>query len=92
MFTFNLGITYWNNGFFNAGVVASAQLGLNGQALAIILPNGFVINSSINRTANKNASVRTGATQDLAQYFQANYAVGVVIKFDVINPNTIQLL
>jgi hypothetical protein len=92
MFTFNLRITYWNNGFFNVGVVASALLGLNGQALAIIFPNGFVINSSINRTANNNGSVRTGATQDLAQYFQANYAVGVVINFEVINPNTIQLL
>ena len=92
MFDFILSEWYRNRGFFNTGVEASEQLGLHGEALNIILPDNNIIITRIDRISNQDDSVRTGPRVALANYFQANYQVGVIIQYLIVNPNQIQIL
>jgi hypothetical protein len=87
-----LGPTYYNQKYLNIGVVASNYLGNHNEALKIILLDGQIILSTINRTINKNGSVRFYGGIAWHQFIQDNYNLNNTINFVVTNPNTITIL
>ncbi|WP_396177597.1 hypothetical protein [Flavobacterium sp.] len=87
-----IGTTYYNQNYLNVGVAASNNLGNHNEPLQIILPNGQIIHSTINRTINKNGYVRFYGGVEWNQFIQANYNLHQVISFQVNNPNTISIL
>ena len=87
-----LGTTYYNKNYFNVGFQASLHLGNHNEPLQIILPNGQIIHSTINRTINRNGSVRFYGGAEWNQFIQANYNLGLVITFQVTNANTITII
>ena len=86
-----LGKTYYNKGYFNVGIAASNNLAENG---GITLVSKYQQNLSfvINRTANRNRSVRIYGGKELIDFFQNNYKLFDVLKFQVVNPNQIKIL
>lgn len=93
-FTIKLGQTYYNHGFINPGVVASQHLGAHGDPVLIEFSDGTLsIQSSINRTANQNGSVRIiGNNGAIASWFQANFKLDDTVYAEVTDRNTIRLL
>ncbi len=91
-FSVLLGITYYNGGFFNVNVIASQILGEHGQNLKLIFRNQGEIIVKINRTANKNHSVRLYGGKILREFIQRNYQLFDLMKCKIINPNEIQIL
>lgn len=87
-----IGIAYWNQNYFNVGVLASGHLGNHGETLKIILLNGQIIQSTINRTTNDNGSVRFYGGIEWHQFIQDNYNLNDLITFQVTNPNTITII
>ena len=83
---------YYYQNYFNVGVAASNHLGNHNEPLQIILPNGEIIHSTINRTINRNGSVRFYGGAEWNQFIQANYNLGLVITFQVTNANTITII
>lgn len=86
-----LGITYFNKGYFNLGVVASHIIDNHGKPLKLILMNQGEILININRTANKNQSVRLYGGKPLINFIQTNFHLNEEMYFEVINPNTIRI-
>ena len=86
-----LGITYYENNYFNVGVEASNNLGGHGENLSIILPNGLMIESSINRIIN-NGYVRFYGGAQWHQFIQENYNLYDTITFRVNNLNNITII
>lgn len=87
-----LGDTYYNQNYFNVGVGASNHLGNHNEPLQIILSNGNIINSTINRLININGAVRFYGGNEWHQFIGNNYNLNDVIIFQVTNPNTITIL
>ena len=89
-----LGTAYYNQNYFNVGVAASNNLGNHNEPLQIILPNGQIIHSTINRTIINvnNNYVRFYGGVEWNQFIQANYNLNEVITFQVNNANTITIL
>lgn len=87
-----LGKTYYNKGYFNVGIAASYSLGLNGESITLVSENQQNLLFKINRTANKNGSVRIYGGKELIVFFQNNYKLFDVLKFQLINPNQINFL
>lgn len=63
-----LGRTYFNKGYFNAGLAASQNLSNHGETLKIILREFGEITAKINRTANRNGSVSIFGTNVLKKF------------------------
>lgn len=84
--------TYYHQNYFNVGVAASNHLDNQGEQLQIILPNGQIIQSTINRAINNNGSVRFYGGIKWHQFIQDNYNLNNTITFEVTNPNTITIL
>jgi hypothetical protein len=87
-----IGITYYNENYFNVGVAASNNLGNHNEKLKIVLLNGLILNSTINRTNNQNGSVRFYGGLEWNNFITDNYNLNDVIKFQVNNPSTITIL
>ena len=89
-----LGTTYYYQYYFNVGVQASLHLGNRNEPLQIILPNGQIIHSTINRTiiSVNNNYVRFYGGAEWNQFIQANYNLNQVITFQVTNANTITII
>ena len=90
-----LGTAYYYQNYFNVGVAASNHLGNHNEPLQIILPNGQIIHSTINRTiinVNNNNYVRFYGGAEWNQFIQANYNLLQVITFQVTNANTITII
>lgn len=87
-----IGDTYFNCNYLNVGVAASSHLANHNEPLQIILPNGQIIHSTINRTINNNGSVRFYGGIEWNQFIQANYSLHQVITFQVTNANTITII
>lgn len=83
---------YYNQNYFNVGVVASHELGQNGDNLSIILPNGLIIPTTIDRTTNDNGSVRFYGGNAWHQFIHGNYNMNEIITFQINNPNTITII
>lgn len=87
-----LGTTYYHQRYFNVGKSASTHLGNHNESLKIILLDGQIIHTTINRTINRNGSVRFYGGTEWNQFIQANYNLGQVITFQVTNANTITII
>ena len=87
-----LGTTYYNQRYFNVGKSASNHLGNHNESLKIILLDGQIIHTTINRTINSNGSVRFYGRAEWNQFIQANYNLHQVITFQVTNANTITII
>lgn len=87
-----LGTTYYHQNYFNVGVAASNHLGNHNESLKVILLDGQIINTIINRNINKNGSVRFYGGVVWNQFIQANYNLHQVITFQVTNPNSITII
>lgn len=87
-----LGTTYYHQNYFNVGVAASNQLGNHNESLKVILLDGQIINTIINRNINKNGSVRFYGGVEWNRFIQANYMLNQIITFHVTNPNTITII
>ena len=87
-----IGQAYCNQNYFNVGVSASNHLGNHNEPLQIILTNGQVINTLINRTINENGYVRFYGGIEWNRFIQANYNINQIITFQITNPNTIIIL
>jgi hypothetical protein len=87
-----IGNTYLNQNYFNVGIMASNDLGEQGDNLSIILPNGLIIPTTIDRIINENGSVRFYGGIAWHEFIIANYFLGDTITFQVNNPNTITII
>ena len=87
-----LGIAYYNFNYFNVGVAASNHLGEHGEDLTIILPDGQIIPTTINRLINNNGYVRFYGGIPWHQFIQDNYNLNDIITFQVNNPFTITIM
>ena len=85
-----LGVAYYNHNYFNVGVMASNNLGEHNGNLSIILPNGLIIQSTIDRLIN-NGYVRFYGGAQWHQFIQENYNLYDIITFQVNNLNTITI-
>lgn len=90
-FNIILGNTYYNSiqGFMNPGVQASMYLGEHGENSTLTLENNVVLHSNINRTANNNGAVRFHWGLELMQFYQNNFNLNDILKFQITGPNTI---
>ena len=88
-----LGQAYYHQGFINPGVAASQHLGEDGEPVQISFDDGSEpVTSSINRKANANGAVRVvGRNRAIAEWFQARFEPGDVVKAAVLGPNRIRL-
>ena len=64
----NLRATYYNNPIFNIGAAASLHLGNHDEIVKIILRDQGELTTNINRTANKNGSVKLHLRNDWLTY------------------------
>jgi|CXWL01.1.fsa_nt_gi hypothetical protein len=92
-FDIKLGVTYFNTGSINPGIVASTYLGNHGEAVKIYLGSeDLCVASTINTTANPNGSVRiSGNNFKIAEWFQTKFKQGDIVNALVIDKNTIFL-
>ena len=87
-----LGTTYYHQRYFNVGKSASTHLGNHNESLKIILLDGQIIHTTINRTINSNGSVRFYGGAEWNQFIQANYNLHQLITFQVTTANTITII
>lgn len=89
-----LGETYFRRGIINPGANVSDLFGKDGELMTIRLGEDDEdgVQTTINRRANANGSPRLFGSRAVAQWFQANFALGDVIRARVVNPNEIVLL
>lgn len=93
-FRIKLGQAYYHHGIINPGAEASHQLGAENEPVRIIFGDGAEpVISRINRTANRNGSVRiVYKGQLVATWFQKHFSLGDTVHANVIDRNTIELL
>ncbi len=84
-FAYLLGNTYYNHGFVNIPISLSHLLGDHSEGIIVHLErNNIQIDSTINRTANPNGSVRlTTGIAHFRDYFQEHYNLGDYVKISV---------
>jgi hypothetical protein len=91
-FTFVLGQTYFNQGFFNVGVVSQELLGADSEPIDIYLALGpLPVSGMINRRANRNGTPRIMGGMGLRRWFQEAAVVGSEITVEVLSPTSIRL-
>lgn len=91
-YNITLGQTYYNKGTFNPKAEASMLIGNHGEQIKIILKDQGEITTSINRTANKNGSVRLNPGNVWLEFLHKNYVLGDILTFKVVSPDEIQIL
>ncbi|OYV49424.1 MAG: hypothetical protein B7Z78_13655 [Rhodospirillales bacterium 20-60-12] len=76
-----LGEAYYNQGFINPGVEASAYLGGDGDPIEVAFDDGAeAVLSRINRRANPSGSVRiVRRNRQIAKWFQAHFQKGDIV-------------
>jgi hypothetical protein len=92
-FRIKLGDTYYNRGLINPGARASEALGQHGEPLIVYLGSkAEQVDSSINRAANSNGSVRIiGNNARIGEWFRENFQMGDTVESEVQSPNHILL-
>jgi hypothetical protein len=92
-FTFMLRQTYFDQGFFNVGVVSQGLLGADSEPIDIYLPSSpQPVSGMINRRANHNGAPRIMGGVGLRQWFREEAAVGSEITVEVLSPTSIRLV
>lgn len=93
-FAITLGPTYYEKGVVNPGVKASALLGEEGRTLVVQFSDGTPsVATRIDRRANANGSVRfLGGNGAIADWFQANFKPGEVVRACVHGPYAVELM
>jgi hypothetical protein len=93
-FRIKLGAAYYNQGIINPGVDASRHLGQHGDAVIVYLGNETEqVDSTINRTANANGSVRiVGNNQKIVDWFHQHFKLGDMVEAKVQDPQHLLLL
>ena len=92
IFDIILGETYYNKGFVNPGIKADEYLGEHDQIVTLVLKNGEVLKSKIDRNANANKSVRLSFKSDLVNFYKKYYELGQKISFGIISKNQLVIL
>lgn len=91
-FRVRLGIAYYNQGFFNIGVVYSNYFGEHGSPINIQLGNNKeVIAGYINRTANRNGTPRIMIGKTYTEWVQSKFKQGEYMRITIINPDLLHL-
>lgn len=75
-FTIKLGVAYYNHGYMNPGKKVSDFMGNEKEIVTLKLPDGSLLSTEINRTANTNGSVRLSFGKELANWYQSVYQLG----------------
>ena len=91
-FSFALGRTYYDTGFFNVPVAHQNHFGGNGQQVELFV--GDVVPpviGTINRTANSTKAPRIMGGAGLRNLIQKKWHVGDVIQVDVLSPTSFRL-
>ena len=92
IYNVTLGQTYFNKPIFNVGSAATLHLGNHNEIVKIILWDKGELTTNINRTSNKNGSVRLHLGNEWIAFIQAYFVQGDSLAFQVINNNTIQII
>jgi hypothetical protein len=92
IFEIILGDYYYNKGIVNPGVKADEYFGEHGQIVSLILKNGKILNSKIDRNANANKTVRLSFKSDLVNFYKKHYELGQKISFGIISKNQLVIL
>lgn len=93
-FQIKLGAAYYQQGIINPGTDASQYLGAHGNPVIIYLgSDSDQVDSTINRTANSNGSVRIiGNNRFIAEWFQENFEPGDIVEAKIQDPQHILLI
>jgi hypothetical protein len=92
IFEIILGDTYYNKGFVNPGIKADEYFGEHDQIVTLVLKDGEVLKSKIDRNANVNKSVRLSFKSDLVNFYKKHYELGQKISFGIISKNQLVIL
>ena len=92
-FNIELGRTYYRSGFINVPMASDQYLGKDGESIAVYLGSeNEVIESTINRTANQNRTVRISRnTRPIAEWFQGHFKLGDTVSGSILSPNKLLL-
>lgn len=89
-FEFKLGKTYFDQGFFNVGVIAADYFAGDKAQIEIRLgKNGDIIIGHINRTANANYTPRIMGGAKLRDWFQRNIKIGNPVAVKILSDTSI---
>lgn len=92
-FSFRLGEKYYSDGFINPGVDVSNLIGKDRETMLLRLGAGDaqIVETFIDRKANKTGSPRLYGRKQTARWFQEHFRLGDTVEAVIINPNEIVL-
>lgn len=92
-FDIKLSPTAYNRGVINVEIEASELLGDTGTPLTVkCAEDGPSINTVINRTANRNGSVRLNGGETIATWFQKHFKEGDEVTAHILGSHRIELM
>ncbi len=92
VFTLELGIAYYNHGFFNVPVKLEGFFASDGDEIEIYTSeNENPITGYINRTANRSRSPRIMGGKNLKHWIMSNFKQGEPIEIKIISSNSVRL-
>ncbi|WP_341224415.1 hypothetical protein [uncultured Arcticibacterium sp.] len=87
-----IGIATYRQGLINPGIAVDNMFGVHGSPVNTTLPNGTILNSTINRTHNPNGGVRIYFGVQFRECIQNNYNLNDNFLATVPNHNSIVIL
>ena len=92
-FEVKLGITYYNQSFFNVSKKKSDYFGAHNSLIEIQLGDNYknVIQCKINRTANNNGAPRIMGRKSLTDWIQKNYKLNDILIVNILTNGSIRL-
>jgi hypothetical protein len=88
-FSWKLGQTYFNHGYMNPGMIVDNFFGDSGEKVQLTMNNGDVFESTIDRRANLNKTVRL-KFNGIVKHLQKSYNLGDVLNIEIVSKNVLK--
>ena len=92
-FKIKIGETYYKAGYFNTGKAASMELDCNSEKVLLYFNKKKIdVDSKINRTSNKNGTVRIYGGYEFKKFIQDNYKLNEDLEFEILSKTEINFI
>ncbi len=93
IYKIKIGNTYYKAGYFNTGKEASLELEYKSEKVLLYFNKKKIdIDSKINRTSNKNGTVRIYGGNKFKKFIQDNYKLNEDLEFEIISKTEINFV
>lgn len=93
IYKIKIGKTYYNAGYFNPGKEASIELGDKNEKLLLYFNKKKIdIDCKINRTSNKNGTVRIYGGNEFKKFIQDKYKLNEDLEFEILSKTEINFV